>query len=421
VKITAIELFGLREPTPPSSRSWWSTTPLDVLHDPLEPRLHRRQPGAEDGDSITNVVVAVHTDDGTYGLGTVGVGSPVAMSVIGSHLADLVLGADVFDTEAVWQSLYRNTIALGRKGIVLEAISALDIALWDIKGKLLGQPVYNLLGGKVRSRVRAYASELYAREDLASLDAEARAHVAAGFTAVKMRFGYGPGDGRVGMRANRDLVRTVRAAVGDDVDIAAEAYMGWDTRYAVAMINMVEEFDLAWVEEPVLPDHPESYAYIRSRVGVPISGGEHEFTLAGFHHLLKNGAVDILQPDVNRMGGITEARKVWALAEAYDVPVIPHSNQAHNAHLIMSSYGSPLMEAFPENGVSAGYSFYHRFFDGEPRPERGYIELADTPGLGLAPVPDVISGHLVERQRHGHTDLDLLAGASAGAVVGSGS
>jgi L-rhamnonate dehydratase len=417
VKITAIELFGLREPTPHGARSWWSTTPLDVLHDPREPRLSRRQPGAEDGDQVTNVVVAVHATNGTYGLGTVGVGSPAAMSVIGAHLADLVLGADVFDTEAIWQTLYRNTIALGRKGVVLEAISALDIALWDIKGKLLGQPVYNLLGGKVRSRVRAYASELYAREDLSSLDAEARSHAAAGFTAVKMRFGYGPGEGRAGMRANRDLVRTVRAAVGDDVDIAAEAYMGWDTRYAVAMINMVEEFDLAWVEEPVLPDHSDSYAYIRSRVGVPISGGEHEFTLTGFHELLKKGSVDILQPDVNRMGGITEARKVWALAEAYDVPVIPHSNQAHNAHLIMSSYGSPLMEAFPEDGVSAGYSFYHRFFDGEPRPDRGYFELPDTPGLGLTPVPEVISGHLVQRECYGNADVDLLARSSPAAAA----
>jgi L-rhamnonate dehydratase len=363
-------------------------------------------------------VVRITTDDGVVGLGFVGGGKASAAGpMLDEQVRDLLVGKDCLATELISEQLQRATVFYGMGGVAQALISGVDIALWDIKGKLLGQPVYNLLGGKVRSRVRAYASELYAREDLSSLDAEARSHAAAGFTAVKMRFGYGPGEGRAGMRANRDLVRTVRAAVGDDVDIAAEAYMGWDTRYAVAMINMVEEFDLAWVEEPVLPDHSDSYAYIRSRVGVPISGGEHEFTLTGFHELLKKGSVDILQPDVNRMGGITEARKVWALAEAYDVPVIPHSNQAHNAHLIMSSYGSPLMEAFPEDGVSAGYSFYHRFFDGEPRPDRGYFELPDTPGLGLTPVPEVISGHLVQRECYGNADVDLLARSSPAAAA----
>jgi len=417
MRVTGIEFFALREPTPTRVRDWWSTTPLDILHDPREPRLSRRQPGAEDGQPITNVVVAVHTEDGTYGLGTVGGGSPVAMSVIEHHLADLMLGGDVFDTERTWQTLYRNTLVLGRKGIVLEAISALDIAVWDVQGKVTGQPVYNLLGGRTRPRVRAYASQLYATSDLDALHAEAAAHVANGFTAVKMRFGYGPAEGRAGMRANYELVRTVREAVGPDVDVAAEAYMGWDTAYAIAMITMVEEFGLAWVEEPVLPDDLEGYAYIRGRVGVPISGGEHEFTLSGFHDMLRAGAVDILQPDVNRMGGITEARKVWALAQAYGVPVIPHSNQAHNAHLILSSYASPLMELFPDDGVRTGYNLYHEFFDGEPRAVAGHVQLGDDPGLGLALVPSVVADHLVERKVFGRTEIDLLDGLGMPASV----
>jgi L-rhamnonate dehydratase len=413
VRVTAIELFALREPTATGPRTWWSTTPLDCLHDPREPRLGRRQPGAEDGEPITNVIVAVHAEGGTYGLGTVGGGSPVAMSVIEHHLACLMLGIDVFDTVKNWQTLYRNTISLGRKGVVLAAISALDIALWDIRGKATGQPVYNLLGGKARPRVRAYASQLYARDDLEALHGEAAGYVASGYTAVKMRFGYGPSEGRPGMHANYELVRTVREAVGDDIDVAAEAYMGWDPSYAIAMINMIEQFGLAWVEEPVLPDSREGYAYIRSRVGVPISGGEHEFTLAGFHDLLRAGSVDILQPDVNRMGGITEARKVWALAEAYGIPVIPHSNQAHNAHLIISNYDSPLIEAFPEDGVRAGYNFYHQFFAGEPTPTSGYVELGAEPGLGLGLVPSVVKEHLVDRRCYGTTEIDLLAGDEA--------
>lgn len=409
MRVTAVEVFALREPVPAGSRNWWSTTPLDVLYDASEPRLARRQPGAEDGDPVTNVVVVAHAEDGTYGLGTVGVGSPVSVSVIAHHLESLVVGTDVFNTERTWQTMYRNTLALGRKGIVLESISAIDIALWDLKAKILQQPVYNLLGGRVKDSVRAYASELYARHDLESLHREAKAHVAAGFTAVKMRFGYGPADGRAGMRANRELVRTVREAVGDDVDIAAEAYMGWDATYAVSMINQLDDQGLAWIEEPVLPDHLESYAYIRNRVGTPISGGEHEFTLTGFRDMLKAGAVDILQPDVNRMGGITEAAKVWSLAEAHNVPVIPHSNQAHNAHLIISSYSSPLIEVFPEHGVDAGYNFYHRFFRGEPRAHNGQVTLGSSHGLGLELVPDVVREHLVERHVFGTLERDLLS------------
>ncbi|WP_081746403.1 enolase C-terminal domain-like protein [Arthrobacter sp. H5] len=408
MKITSLEVLGLREPVS-TSRSWWSTTPLDVLHEPTEPRLQRRQPGAERGEPISNVVVVIHAEDGTYGLGTVGVGSPVAISVISHHLADLVVGSDAFETERTWNTMHRNTIALGRKGIVMEAISAIDIALWDLKAKLIGQPVYNLLGGRVKQTIRAYASELYAREDLESLHREATALRNAGFSAVKMRFGYGPAEGRAGMRANQDLVRTVREAVGDDVDIAAEAYMGWDTAYAIRMINSLDEYGLAWIEEPVLPDNLQSYAYVRSRVGVPISGGEHEFGLTGFRDMIEAGAVDILQPDVNRMGGITEAAKVWALAEAYDIPVIPHSNQAHNAHLIASHYSSPLIEVFPEPGVEAGYNFYQRFFDGEPRAHGGTVVLGGSPGLGLTLVPGVINAHLAVRKQFGRTPPDLLA------------
>lgn len=408
MQVTGVEVFALREPVPTNNRKWWSTTPLDVLYDASTSRLARRQPGAEHGDPVTNVIVVVHSEDGRYGLGTVGVGSPVSIAVIAHHLEALVVGTDVFDTERTWQTMYRNTLALGRKGIVLESISAIDIALWDLKAKILHQPVYNLLGGRVKDRVRAYASELYARADLESLHREAKAHVAAGFTAVKMRFGYGPADGRPGMRANRELVRTVREAVGDDVDIAAEAYMGWDVPYAISMINQLDDQGLAWIEEPVLPDHLGSYAYIRNRVGTPISGGEHEFTLTGFRDMLKAGAVDILQPDVNRMGGITEAAKVWSLAEAYNVPVIPHSNQMHNAHLVVSSYSSALIEVFPEPGVEAGYNFYHQFFLGEPRAHGGYVTLGGRPGLGIELAPDVIREHLAERHVYGIVERDLL-------------
>jgi L-rhamnonate dehydratase len=299
--------------------------------------------------------------------------------------------------------MFRHTLNLGRKGLAIEALSAIDIALWDIVGKATGQPVYNLLGGRTRSAIRAYASQCYAREDLDALAAEARGYVDDGYTAVKMRFGYGPQDGRRGMLRNRELVRTVREAVGDEVELAAEAYMGWDETYAIPMIRMVDDFRLAWVEEPVLPDRIDAYARIRERVATPISGGEHEFTLQGFHQLLQAGAVDIIQPDVNRMGGITEARKVWALGEAHGVRVIPHGNQAHNAHLIIASLASPLIEVFPDDGVRPGYKLHHEFFDGEPRAHGGVVHVPDAPGLGLE-----LNLEAIERHKASTLSFDLV-------------
>jgi L-rhamnonate dehydratase len=404
--ITAIDVISLYEPSDGADRDWWSTTPLDPLYEDGTPRLARRQPGAEVAGAVSNVVVKVHTDEGVHGVGNVGAGSPASMAVIEHHLGPLLIGQSPFDVERVWQAMYRHTLNLGRKGLVIEAMSALDIALWDIMGKATGQPVYNLLGGRTRETIRAYASQSYAREDLDELAQESRAYVEEGFTAIKMRFGYGPSEGRAGMRRNRDLVATVREAIGPDVDLMAEAYMGWDVNYAIAMIRMLDEYDLAWVEEPVLPDDVDSYRRIRQAVGVPISGGEHEFTLKGFHDLLRHEAVDVLQPDVNRMGGITEARKVWALAEAYDVPVVPHSNQAHNAHLIMASLNSPVIEYFPEDGVRTGYNFYGEFFTGEPTARGGRVHLGDRPGLGIDLNDETIDRYQAQR-------LTITAAATA--------
>jgi L-alanine-DL-glutamate epimerase-like enolase superfamily enzyme len=403
MKIVSIEIFALREPEAREERHWWGTSPLDVLYGSETPRLERRMPGQEGNDQITNVVVVIHCENGLYGLGNVGVGSAASVGVIEEVLSPLLIGRDIFQIELIWKNMYLNTLNLGRKGLVIQAISAVDIALWDVRGKLLNQPVYNLLGGLVKTRVKAYASQCYATENLESLSAEAEKYVTQGYTALKMRFGYGPAEGLQGMRANYQLVKTIRETVGDSVEIAGEAYMGWDTNYAIRMIKMLENLNLAWLEEPVGPDSLESYAEIRRKVGTPISGGEHEYTLEGFHAILKAKAVDILQPDMNRMGGITAGQKVLALAEAYEVPVIPHSNQSHNSHLIFSSLNCPLIESFPEDGIRTGYNFYYEFFTGEPRASNGYVEPSKLPGLGIELNRNVIDTYLKRHVYIGET------------------
>jgi L-alanine-DL-glutamate epimerase-like enolase superfamily enzyme len=332
-------------------------------------------------DPVLYVVVRVRTAQGVEGLGAIGLGSEAVARVVEDLLAPLVVGASPFDVELLWETMYRSTVNIGRKGLVLEAISGVDIALWDVMGRATGQPVFNLLGGRTRRRLRAYASRLYPREDRDALREEALDLVAAGFTAVKMRFGFGPRDGQRGMRANEELVGTVREAVGPDVEVMADAYMGWTADYALRMLRRLEQYDLRWVEEPLLPDDVAGAARLRAAVTTPIAGGEHEFTRWGFRELVTHGALDVLQPDANRVGGITEARKIWALAAAYDLPVVPHGGNLHNLHLAIAHLNTPLVECFPRH-VRDGDTLLAELFVGEPVAVDGHLELSDAPGLG---------------------------------------
>ena len=176
----------------------------------------------------------------------------------------------------------------------------------------------------------------------------------------------------------------MREAVGDGVDVMADAYMGWTLDYAKRMLPLLEPFHLRWLEEPVIPDDVQGYRELKSYGRVPIAGGEHEFTLYGFRDLLEARAVDYIQFDTNRVGGITQARKIAALAEAYCVPVIPHAGQMHNYHVVMASLNSPMAEYFPMVDVEVGNELFWYLFDGEPRAKDGFVDLDENvPGLGL--------------------------------------
>lgn len=329
------------------------------------------------------LVVEVETDDGIVGLGNAALAPHVAKQVVDLHLAPVVVGGDPWDYELLWQRMYRSTMAWGRKGVAMAAISAVDLAIWDILGKAAGLPVFKLLGGRTKEKIPCYASKLYS-QSLDALAAEAKEYVRQGFSAVKMRFGWGPRDGPQGMRRNADLARTVREAIGNDADLMMEAYMGWSLEYARRMLPLLAEFRPRWLEEPVIPDDIAGYAELRAMNIMPIAGGEHEFTLHGFKQLLDARAVDVIQYDTNRVGGITVARKINALAESHGVPVIPHAGQMHNYHLTMSTLASPMAEYFPVHGVEVGNELFYYLFEGDPEPEGGFIDLDDDePGLGI--------------------------------------
>jgi L-alanine-DL-glutamate epimerase-like enolase superfamily enzyme len=284
--------------------------------------------------------------------------------------------------------MYRSVVAFGRRGVGMAAVSAVDIALWDAEAKRLGVPVYDLLGGRARPRIPAYASQLYAKDDLEALAAEAKGYVEQGFGMVKQRFLWGPADGRAGMRRNVELVRTVREAIGEQVDLAADAYMGWDFEYGREMIRLLEPYHLRWLEEPLLPDDAAGYRALAASSPIPIAAGEHEATLSAFYEMITSGAVHVVQPDVNRLGGLTAAQKVCAVAEAAGVPVVPHAGQVHNYHLIASQPACSIAEYFPVNPQPlVGNEMPHLLFGGEPRAQDGYIELGESPGLGITVAP----------------------------------
>ena len=340
------------------------------------------KPISATGEDVFAIVVRVTAEDGSTGLGVVGLGSEALASIVETRLAPLVIGRSAFDVELLWETMFRSTINIGRKGMVLEAISGIDIALWDLMGKSVGRPVFDLLGGRTREKIRAYASAGYAMEDLDQVVEMARGYRRDGFTAMKMRFGWGPRDGRAGMRRNVDMVKRLREAIGDDMELMTDAYMGWTTQYAIEMLHLLEPYEIAWLEEPLLPEDYDGYARLRASSRTAIAGGEHEFTRFGFKQLIGGGCVDVVQLDVNRCGGFTEARKIVAMAQAHSLPVVPHAPDIHNVHLVMASINIPLIEYFPQHGRD-GDTFLGELVTGAPEVRNGYMYVDSKPGLGV--------------------------------------
>lgn len=373
IRTRVVQWQGDTVPLPPH----FCTNPMDLVSPMLSP---------ETMGTFTFhgwLIVEIFTDAGLVGIGNAALAPLVTKQLIDQYLAPLLIGQDPWDSEFLWQHMYRKTMAFGRKGVALVAISALDIAIWDLMGKAAKQPVFRLLGGRTKAKVPVYASRLYSIP-LDELAAEATRYKAEGYQAMKLRFGWGPIDGAAGMARNVELIRTVREAVGDEIDIMADAYMGWSLDYAKRMMRLIEPYNLRWLEEAIIPDDINGYHELRRFGTTPIAAGEHEFTSYGFRQMIEAKALDYFQFDTNRVGGITAARKIQALAEAYSIPVVPHAGQMHNYHVVMASLNSPIAEYFPMVDVEVGNELFWYIFKGEPQAVDGYIDLDDNlPGLGL--------------------------------------
>ncbi len=265
-------------------------------------------------------VVRVTASNGEYGWGE-GYGPANVIAAGVDLLKPFVEGMNSLENEVIWNKMYRKTLDFARRGVLVASMSAIDIAIWDLKGKILGLPVSTLLGGAHRTKVRPYATGLYFtshQNPSKEFDEEARLYVSQGFKAIKMKVGLG---------INEDYlnVKRMREVLGDDIQLMIDSNHAYTLREAVILAKKLEEFNISWFEEPISPEFYGQYNELRSKTTIPISGGECEYLRFGFHQLLRNKAVDIIQPDICACGGLTEAKRIASLATCYGIDVIPHT------------------------------------------------------------------------------------------------
>jgi len=378
--ISAIELWELHghRPDRRGADHQPQINPLDV-YDELRPAPYRDSPNPTVAPSAVRAIyLKVRTADGLDGL--YGPIDREAAVVIDEQLRPFLTGKDALAQEKLWDQLYRGN-RHARRGYHLMAISAVDNALWDLRGRYFKTPVYRLLGGPTRASVEAYGSCLGYSLEPDRAQTRAAQLKQEGYRAQKWFLAYGPGDGPAGMRKNVDLVRLLREAVGDDVELMFDVYSGWNLTYTLDWAKQVERYRPRWIEEATLAERIDSFAEIRRGTSIPVASGEHIQGRWEVYDYLKAGALSVVQCDPEWCGGISELRKICSLAEIFDVPVIPHGHSLHAAlHVIASQ--SPATCPWAEHLILKMQSYYH-FEKTPPVAVKAHFALPDTPGFGI--------------------------------------
>jgi L-rhamnonate dehydratase len=323
---------------------------------------------------LGSLVVEAEADDGTVGF-AVTTGGELGCWIIERHLGRFLEGQLVTDIEKMWDQMYLSTLYYGRKGIVLNTISGVDLALWDLLGRVRQEPVYHLLGGAVRDELVFYATG--ARPDLAKK---------MGFIGGKMPLQHGPAEREEGLRQNLEKLQTMRERAGDDFWLMFDCWMSLDLDYAVRLAHGAAEYGLKWIEEALLPDDYWGYAELRRRAPAQmlITTGEHEATRWGFRLLLDMNCCDILQPDVGWCGGLTELRRISALADAHGKLVVPHGSSVYSYHFVVAQHNSPFAEFLMMHPqASEVVPMFSPLLANEPVPEHGRLKVPDRPGFGV--------------------------------------
>jgi L-rhamnonate dehydratase len=378
MKITSVRLVRTRARRPlpaykPAAGSW-STQGVEIANPmSIYPKYKaQRSLFFPDPGPFGGFTVEVATDKGVKGYGSGGTGGG---QVIEAHLTKLLLGEDPFDIEKLWDIMWRSSMHYGRMGVAINAISGVDLALWDLVGNALGMPVYRLLGGATKDRIPAYCTG----NDLEQ-------HIEFGYKRLKLAIPHGPADGRDGMKKNTELVKRTRELLGPDGDIMLDCWMAWTERYTVEMAEMVAPYRVYWMEECLQPHDYAGFGRLCAQIkSTRIVTGEHEYTRYGFRQLLEHHAASIWQPDIHWCGGLTELRRIAALAAAYDIPVIPHGGGGRDGvHFIMATVNSPWAELFmpAPGGPPEVYRRYEEDNVITRGPEGIYTRPSDRPGFG---------------------------------------
>ncbi|WP_242115587.1 L-rhamnonate dehydratase [Sphingomonas lacusdianchii] len=325
---------------------------------------------------LGTLIVEIEAEDGTIGFAVTTGGEP-ACFIVEKHLARFLEGRSPTEYEKIWDQMYFSTQYYGRKGLVVNAISGVDLALWDLLGKLRDEPVYQMLGGAVRDELQFYATG--ARPDLAK---------EMGFIGGKMPLHHGPAEGVEGLKKNIAELAEMRSRVGPDFWLMWDCWMALDVDYATRLAHAAQEHGLKWIEEAISPDDYWGYAELKRNVprGMLVTTGEHEATRWGFRMLMDMDCCDIIQPDVGWCGGVTELLKISALADARGKLVVPHGSSVYSYHFVVTRHNSPFAEYLmmaPE--ADHVQPMFHPQLIGEPIPENGRMRTSklDAPGFGV--------------------------------------
>ena len=378
LKITGLRLVNVkpRKPYPAfkPAPGAWSTQFVEVanpmsIYSEFKPRreLFFPEPG-----KVPSFTVEITTDKGIVGYGN---GGPGGGPVVVDHLAKLLVGRDPFDIERNWDICWRSTMNYGRMGVTMNAISGVDLALWDIVGKALNMPVYKLLGGETKDRIPSYCT-----------GNDIEQHIEFGYTKLKLAIPHGPADGRAGMKKNLELVERARKALGPDGEVMLDCWMAWTERYTIEMAEMLAPYRVYWMEEVLQPHDYAGFGRLNTQLkSTRIATGEHEYGRYGFRYLLEHNGASIWQPDLNWCGGLTELRRIGALAAAYDIPVIPHGGGLNgSSHWIISNINAPWAELFlpSPGGPKEVYQIFEENYNISRGPEGIYMRPPDKPGFG---------------------------------------
>jgi len=382
MKITAVRLRRLRGTMPTKGKFWEErlVRPIDVY-----PEYRARDDfeglpqTAPDALPVEATFVQIETDDGVMGIA-----GPMPETVayfIGRRLRPFLLGRDPIAHEMLWDQMHRIMVH-GRQGDAMLAISAIDCALWDLKGRWLNQPVHRLLGGPTRPSIPAYASMLgFNVLDSGRVRERAAEYQAMGYTAQKWFFRHGPASGAEGMRKNVELVRILRETLGEDDDIMLDCWQSMEPTYVIDLAARIADYRPRWLEECCMPDRIDSYRAIKDKISIPLSGAEHEYTRWGMKRFIDARALDILQPDIYWVGGLSETLKIAAYATVHDLITIPHGHSTP-AGIHFSVTQSPIHTPYQEYLVK--WNAIHQHFLANPvMPIRGQIHAPDLPGLGM--------------------------------------